>query len=631
MKRMKKIASLLLAVVMVLGMSMTVFATNEEHGTPNQEHTITISNTDQNVSHKYEAYQIFVGNLDAKENTLSDIKWGNGINAVGLITALQGTTESELADVKTAVSSVNVNDSESVEGAAQIVAKAIEGFDSTTEVNVPAGAIDAFASIIAENLGAKANGGDFVEGDDGAYTATVVGDGYYFIKDVTEDDDLNGGAGGSDTRSKYLLSVVKNTTIIAKDTGLVPDKNILIANGEDPTGFIRLKDGTAAIGDEVTFEAKATVPNTVKYEKGFWFIMNDQLQPGFTFMEIKSIKIGDDDFTNYELTVKTGEGAYGTYTKPTTTEEAVKAVGGQAIRVNFKGFKSFVEDNNAIGKDVVITYTAVVNDDTTYGATGVENEVSFDYSNNPNHDYDGDWTPDKNDPMGTTPESKTRTYVTSLEIFKYHDNMEALPGAEFEITGQAFNIVLETGERFVVDANGAYWKLKDGSYTTQDPTAEGMNNTQYEDVDTKYRLETYEKEVKTPVDYKVTVISDANGKINIKGLKPGTYTIKETKAPDGYNNSDEEYTLVIDWANPNAEGADSSLKKSGGFSLGTSSTEGWSMTEDGVTFGINIENQSGSLLPSTGGIGTTIFYVVGGILVIGAGILLVAKKRMSNR
>ena len=656
MKRMKRIVSILLAVIMVLGMSMTVFASESSEPTggsnpQTQAHVIEITNTDQNVSHSYEAYQIFSGNLDAEENKLSDIKWGNGVDSVGLINELKDTDDTLLASVKTAVAGVDTTDSDAVAKAAETVAKAIEKFASTSGGNDSAGEIDAFASVVANHLATKA--ADFKEkadSDGKAYTATVQGDGYYFIKDTTKNLD---GENGSDSLSKYLLSVVKNTTIVAKDIGLVPDKSILVAQGEGEQ-FIQVKAGTAAIGDEVTFVVdKIMVPNTKRYEDHFVFVMNDQLPEGMTFMEINSIKIGDKTLTkdtNYTVTAKTGNGAYAAYTKPESAAAAVTAEGGQAIKVVFNDFKKYVEDNNLIGQEIVITYTAVVNDDAVYGDTGNENEVAFDFSNDPNHDYDGDEF-GENDPKGTTPESKTITFVTALQIFKYTNTgaegsqtKTPLAGAEFEISGTAYNIALTTGQKYVLssetvvesdtvkvekDSNGQaipYWELKDGSFTKTNPNTVGMNTTQYVNPEVTYKLVSFTEEVRTPEEAKITVVSNKEGIINVSGLKPGEYTVKETMAPDGYNKIDTEFKLVIEWNRDNALKDDNA---NGGFSLGRESTEGWTMDTDGALFKIEILNQSGSLLPSTGGIGTTIFYVVGGILVIGAGILLVAKKRMS--
>ena len=125
-----------------------------------------------------------------------------------------------------------------------------------------------------------------------------------------------------------------------------------------------------------------------------------------------------------------------------------------------------------------------------------------------------------------------------------------------------------------------------------------------------------------------TAYVDDNGLLNLAGLPAGTYTISEIKAPNGYNLLTDPITIVIEWAQPSADSTDMKCVwtvKKDGEALSSEDVNGKAL------YKFTVENQKGSLLPSTGGIGTTIFYVIGGILVIGAGILLVTKKRMSVR
>ena len=89
MRKIKKILALLLSITMVLGLGVAAWAAPVA-----QAHEITISNTDQNVAHTYEVYQIFKGNLNAAEDKLSDIEWGSSItNSAGLIEALKASDE----------------------------------------------------------------------------------------------------------------------------------------------------------------------------------------------------------------------------------------------------------------------------------------------------------------------------------------------------------------------------------------------------------------------------------------------------------------------------------------------------------------------------------------------------------
>ncbi len=112
-------------------------------------------------------------------------------------------------------------------------------------------------------------------------------------------------------------------------------------------------------------------------------------------------------------------------------------------------------------------------------------------------------------------------------------------------------------------------------------------------------------------DSATTLESGSDGYINIAGLDADTYTLTETEAPKGYNLLENSIEVVIT-----------------GTGSGSST-----ITQDGTSVSdatVNVNNNAGSLLPSTGGIGTTIFYIVGGILVFGAAVLFVTKKRLGN-
>lgn len=111
-----------------------------------------------------------------------------------------------------------------------------------------------------------------------------------------------------------------------------------------------------------------------------------------------------------------------------------------------------------------------------------------------------------------------------------------------------------------------------------------------------------------------------------QGLKAGTYVLKETTVPAGYN-SLEDVTIILEASE--ADGVITpSITASGWTAKGTGDNADG---DNAYTFGTTITNYAGVQLPSTGGIGTTIFYVVGGIMVLGAAVLLITKKRMSAR
>ena len=122
--------------------------------------------------------------------------------------------------------------------------------------------------------------------------------------------------------------------------------------------------------------------------------------------------------------------------------------------------------------------------------------------------------------------------------------------------------------------------------------------------------------------------SDENGMFKVAGLDEGTYLLREIVAPTGYNMLSADITVVITattsttWDGVNANTALTKLEVTADGKAGTGDVS------TGIA-GITVENNKGATLPETGGIGTTIFYVLGAILVLGAGVLLVTKKRMS--
>ena len=114
----------------------------------------------------------------------------------------------------------------------------------------------------------------------------------------------------------------------------------------------------------------------------------------------------------------------------------------------------------------------------------------------------------------------------------------------------------------------------------------------------------------TGVETEAEIVTDATGEFTIQGLAEGTYYLKEKKAPNGYNTLKDPITVKLDRV-ADEDGASSlSIKQN-----------------DKPTDRINVLNNFGSILPSTGGMGTTLIYLIGGALVLGSGFVLANKKR----
>jgi LPXTG-motif cell wall-anchored protein len=320
---------------------------------------------------------------------------------------------------------------------------------------------------------------------------------------------------------------------------------------------------------------------------------------------------------------------------------------------------------------------------------GNPNSLHIDFSNNPNFDYDGTQNPGKpglpdegkDVPTGKTPEDTVRTYTTGLKLIKVDENGNTLTGAEFKIEGDNLVEILTVETvNYKEDANGEYWKLNDNTYTktapqtedkmekktsrdsgyvkTDDTARDGYitvggegyaianaeelagtvtlyklieaNADLYESTETKYAIDTVtytQKNAVTGQTYTKEV--GADGTLILAGLGEGTYTITETKTPAGYNSLTGPITVEIKWTEPNTEdGGDLDCEWEAAYTYG-SATGSLNMNAGGI-FELEIENQSGSTLPSTGGMGTTLFYAFGGLLVAAAVVLLVTKKRMAS-
>lgn len=366
-----------------------------------------------------------------------------------------------------------------------------------------------------------------------------------------------------------LLQVVGNINITVKTDAPTVEKKVLEDDKYNQDGGYGQGYNDVAdynMGDTVSFHLIGSVPDMSRYDT-YKYIFHDTLSAGLTLNE-DSIKV-------YVASDKAGS-------DKTEITGWTKAVNGQVFTVSFENLKTV--SGVSQGKYIIVEYTATLNQNAVVGLDGNPNVVYLEYSNKPDQSGSGD-----TGNIGKTPEDKVIVFTYELDTTKVdgQDNTKKLEGAEFKLHNADNKWAIVNSENKVT----------------------GWANT--EEGGSK-------------------LTSDANGLFKVIGLDDGTYYLKETKAPTGYNLLSSEITVVITATTTNGQTWTDGQASSALTNLAVTAddTAGTGNTSTGVA-GITVANNKGSTLPETGGMGTTIFYVIGAILVIGAGVVLITRKRMS--
>ncbi len=350
---------------------------------------------------------------------------------------------------------------------------------------------------------------------------------------AVEFDNLNLGYWLVDTSLGSLCSLgTTNPDVVMQEKNEVPTVTKEVQEDSDDSWG---EKNTAEIGDTVNFRTTVSIqPGAANYA------LHDEMEAGLT-LNPETIKVDG-------LTAGTD------YTVFTT---------GLTDDCDFEiRFAKTYLDSITKSTDVIVSYSAVVNENAEIYTDANTNKTWLDYGDK--------LTPDR------TPDSTTDTYTYTVDIVKTDSDNQVLDGAQFKLYDA------ETGgnEIAVAGSNGVYRLAKDGE---------------------------------SGVAYMTTV----DGKFTINGLDADTtYWLEETKAPDGYNKLPGRVEITF-------------TKDGSGNYLNLSTTMNGDKWEAGDG-GVHIVNKTGSLLPGTGGMGTTILYIIGGALVAGAGVTVAARKRVNS-
>lgn len=585
---MKKFLALALAIIMVLALGVPALA--DTTGTTVTGNSFTYVDADKTADGQikmtnatkdvtYTLYKIFDANYSG-ENVAYTVKAG------------------ALKDALVADGYFTVGETADANGNFSVVRKT-----EKTDAQI----IEYITKLVADHPDYVTKIGAIKSTANGTITFDKIPYGYYLIQPDTP----------ADPKAAVTIdSNVPTATVIDKNQVTSFDKNIV--DGED-----LVKVNQAGLNIDVPFDITVNAKNYDKEYLVYEYTIKDTIDPGFTFKNDLTVKIAPDGTTDWSgVAAKTAPTDYTiTYytdaaktTKIEDPSDATAMATAQYFEIVIKWTDTgtyqgtHLYDANSIIK---VNYTAFLDpdkaDQVSVGATPNKNKAEVTFKEDKGEDHE--------EVNGELPASETETYETQVTIQKTDNDNKSLTGAEFELTTEdGTKVSYVKKETFVADAEGTYYKLKDGTYTETAPT-EGTQD-QYEDTTTKYKkVSVYEAEGQgqTPSTMKAFVGDD--GRLTFSGLGIGTYTLKETTVPNGYNRA-ADITFKITF--------DPETKK---FASSNAS-----VTLDGTNnvFNTNVVNNKGTELPSTGGIGTTIFYVLGGLLVAFAVVFLITKTRMSK-
>ena len=348
--------------------------------------------------------------------------------------------------------------------------------------------------------------------------------------------------GATDTSTAPGNEIVKSVASLVSVTGNDATVNM---KSNYPTVVKKVNDKNADdvnIGDTVTYTLTSKVPDMTGYTS-YVFNFKDTLSAGLTFKEITSVTVGETTITK----VDAGQEANDTYT---LTQD------GQNITITMNNF--LASNANKAGQEIKVTYTATLNKNAVTGFDANKNSATIEYSNKPG-------TTDK----GESEPSIVDVHTFNFTIFKYYlkgETQTGLAKAEFELYKANGEVA---GDKVNIK------KVTDGEYrvaTSEEAAAEGFKSD--------------------------VIVSGTNGKVLVKGLDAGTYYLRETKAPEGYNKllSDIKVEIKANYDPKTGKLTSYSVD----YTYNGTTTTGTEIKDTITSPEVAVENKTGAQLPSTG-------------------------------
>ena len=578
---MKKLVSrfmaVLMAMTMILSMSMTAFAAEASKG------TLTVNNT---VAGKtLDLYQIFTATKS--ENNV----------AYTLNSAYEGF-------FKTKVENGSSLSGEALSEAAYNYVKTQVGTDGS---NGAAFAKDIMGWILGNTATVEATHTTATTTD----TTTVINNldyGYYVVYPLGATDTSTAPGNEAVKSVASLVSVTgADATVNMKSNYPTVDKKIIPAQSgsgitvgaivdgswegnhhmelddeNDPEDTIaphgaadEKKAGDFGIGDTITYQLTSKVPDMTGYNS-YTFKFSDTLSKGLDLKEVLSVKVGD-------TTLKAGKTGTNTYA---LTYDKTSRILTVTLNDFYNSYK------NRPGETITVVYTATLNKDAVIGMNPNTNKAVVEYSNNP-----------KSDGTGKSEPSIVDVHTFDFTIYKYYlkdqnnkEDKTALAKAEFELyKGNTEGTAADEQAKvnIVDEGNGVYRQATADEAKAADFTS-------------------------------AKIVSDADGKVLVKGLEAGTYYLRETKAPEGYNKLLSDIKVVIEANYDTTTGKLTNYTVTytyNGKPITVTNTDKLTSPE------VPVENKTGAQLPSTGSKGA-LMVTLAGIVLFGA---LTASKAFGKK